>query len=275
MPVPTVITDLSTTAASNSPAGSDAPGPDGDNYFRAHAAFIAQLYAGKTSVAAGMLKSDSSAIAVGVAGTDYLAPAAIGVTVQAYDADIPTVAASQAEMEAGTEPAVRSISPLRVAQAITAQTNPLTAMTAQASTSGTSIDFTSIPSWVKRITVALYEVSLSGTDSLLLQVGDAGGYETTGYLGSSQVGGTSGGPTTSGLLVSALGSAILFANGQIVLSKIDGNKWGMHSVCGFSNTAGVAFAAASKELSATLDRLRIIPSGANTFDSGLINVLYE
>ena len=44
----------------------------------------------------------------------------IGTTVQAYDADIPTVSASQAEMEAGTETALRSMSPLGVAQAIAA-----------------------------------------------------------------------------------------------------------------------------------------------------------
>ena len=44
----------------------------------------------------------------------------IGTDVQAYDADIPTVAASQGEMEAGTETALRSMSPLRIAQAIAA-----------------------------------------------------------------------------------------------------------------------------------------------------------
>ena len=44
----------------------------------------------------------------------------IGTNVQAYDADVPTVAASQGEMEAGTEAALRSMSPLRVAQAIAA-----------------------------------------------------------------------------------------------------------------------------------------------------------
>jgi hypothetical protein len=45
MPTPTVITDLSTTAASNFPAGSDAPSTI-DDTLRAHAAFVAQLYAG-------------------------------------------------------------------------------------------------------------------------------------------------------------------------------------------------------------------------------------
>jgi hypothetical protein len=57
----------------------------------------------------------------GPAGADgELAAADIGVTIQGYDADIPTVAASQVEMEAGTEAALRSMSPLRVAQAIDA-----------------------------------------------------------------------------------------------------------------------------------------------------------
>lgn len=42
MPVPTVITDLSTTASSNSPAGGDSP-VDGDDFLRALSAFIAQL----------------------------------------------------------------------------------------------------------------------------------------------------------------------------------------------------------------------------------------
>lgn len=44
----------------------------------------------------------------------------IGVTVQAYDVDIATVSASQVEMEGGTEAVLRSMSPLRVAQAIAA-----------------------------------------------------------------------------------------------------------------------------------------------------------
>jgi len=46
MPVPTVITDLSTTAASNSPAGSESARGTVDDYLRAHAAFIAQTRAG-------------------------------------------------------------------------------------------------------------------------------------------------------------------------------------------------------------------------------------
>jgi hypothetical protein len=57
----------------------------------------------------------------------------------------------------------------------------ITSGTAVASTSGTSIDFTSIPSWVKRITVMLNGVSTSGTSIPLIQLGDSGGIENTGY----------------------------------------------------------------------------------------------
>lgn len=60
----------------------------------------------------------------------------IGVTVQGYDADISTVSASQAEMEAGTESALRSMSPLRVKQAIDALAPPVTI------SDSTSIDLT-------------------------------------------------------------------------------------------------------------------------------------
>ncbi|MCI5078692.1 hypothetical protein [Oricola sp.] len=54
------------------------------------------------------------------ADASILKAANIGSTVQAHDVDIATLAASQAEMEAGTEAALRSMSPLLVRQAIAA-----------------------------------------------------------------------------------------------------------------------------------------------------------
>jgi hypothetical protein len=50
MPVPSLITDLSATAASNSPSGSEAP-TEGDNHLRTAYAFIKQLYDGVSGVA--------------------------------------------------------------------------------------------------------------------------------------------------------------------------------------------------------------------------------
>jgi hypothetical protein len=88
------------------------------------------VYTGSVWVAAyvsgtGFLASASNLSDLGniVTARDNLG-VEIGVDVQAYDADIPTVSASQAEMEAGTETALRSMSPLRVKQAITANANP-------------------------------------------------------------------------------------------------------------------------------------------------------
>jgi hypothetical protein len=50
MPVPNLISELSTTAASNNPPGSESPASL-DDYQRAHAAFIAQLRDGKAALA--------------------------------------------------------------------------------------------------------------------------------------------------------------------------------------------------------------------------------
>jgi hypothetical protein len=61
---------------------------------------------------------------------------------------------------------------------------PFTSVAAVASTSGTAIDFTSIPSWVKRVTINLLGVSTNGVSTLRFRIGPVAGVETSGYLGS-------------------------------------------------------------------------------------------
>lgn len=65
MPVPTVITDLSTTAASNFPAGSDSPSSL-DDTLRAHAAFIAQVYSGAAAITVPFTQAGTGAVATTV-----------------------------------------------------------------------------------------------------------------------------------------------------------------------------------------------------------------
>ena len=77
--------------------------------------------------------------------------------------------------------------------------------TSVASTSGTSIDFTSIPSWVKRITVMFDGVSTNGTSNLQVQIGDSGGIENTGYTAAAS------GVANSGNLVTAASSTSGFS----------------------------------------------------------------
>jgi hypothetical protein len=86
--------------------------------------------------------ADLTTLGAGGAGARTFLGLTIGTDVQAYDADIPTVSASQAEMEAGTETALRSMSPLRVKQAITANApTPTIASTAEAQAGTNNTNF--------------------------------------------------------------------------------------------------------------------------------------
>jgi hypothetical protein len=153
---------------------------------------------------------------------------------------------------------------------------PLTSGTAQASTSGTSIDFTGIPSWVKRITVMFNGVSTNGTSNIIVQLGDSGGIETTGYFSSSSNQADVSNATTGVLFNdgSTIAAASLY-DGALSFSNLSGNVWVAFGCC-IRQTSNCGSIAGSKTLSATLDRLRITTvNGTDTFDAGSINILYE
>jgi hypothetical protein len=159
----------------------------------------------------------------------------------------------------------------------------LTLGTAKASTSGTSIDFspadgTGIPSWVKRITVMFDGVSLSGTSAFLIQLGDSGGVETTGYSGGGgrfSTTGYVGTNFTAGFGLNNTTAAALYS-GIIIIANITSNTWSMQGTLGASATETLAITAGSKTLSGTLDRIRVTTvNGTDTFDAGSINILYE
>ena len=158
----------------------------------------------------------------------------------------------------------------------------ITSMTAQASTSGTSIDFTSIPSWVKRITVMFDGVSTSSTSFEIIQIGDAGGIETTGYAGACALvsNGSSGVVTqlSSGFMFQNGGSGSYNISGSVVLTLINAstNTWAALGVTAPAGSLNVHTVGGSKSLTATLDRVRVTTvNGTDTFDAGSINILYE
>jgi hypothetical protein len=150
------------------------------------------------------------------------------------------------------------------------------------SASGTSIDFTSIPSWVTRITVELSGVSTNGADRPLVQIGDSGGFETTGYTVVCTGGATGSSPTVSsysnGFVVDS-GSASASLTGHIVLTLINSstNTWvGSGNLMSSSGSVSYFFLSGNKNLSATLDRIRLTTvGGTNSFDAGTVNILYE
>ena len=152
--------------------------------------------------------------------------------------------------------------------------------TSVASTSGTSIDFTSIPSWVKRVTVMFNGVSTSGSANILIQLG-AGSVTSSGYLSySSYAGGTNAAGNTS-----STAGFVLFSNaapnlfyGQIVCVLIGSNTWLGSGIVGL-NATGTPYTTqtgGNVTLSGALDRVRLTTSnGTDTFDAGSINILYE
>jgi hypothetical protein len=171
--------------------------------------------------------------------------------------------------------------------AVTGTLAPLIAGTAVASTSGTSIDFTSIPSWVKRITVMFNGVSTNGSSALQVQIGDSGGIENTSYVSNAGV--MAGAyPGAVGVDVTATAGFLLeysqqaagdILSGHLVLTNVSGNIWVGSGLLG-STTAGVGrqifLFTGAKTLSDVLDRVRITTVGGTaTFDAGSINILYE
>ena len=146
------------------------------------------------------------------------------------------------------------------------------------SASGTSVDFTGIPSWAKRITVMFNVVSTSGTSVVQIQLGDAGGIETTGYSAGSGIIGTSSAAGASYSSGFGLGG-VLAANaisGSAILTYIGSNLWSCQGVVAFVTNAGVGMFGGVKTLSDTLTQIRITTvNGTDTFDAGTINIMWE
>lgn len=172
-------------------------------------------------------------------------------------------------------PAVAGTNTLTL-QAATATNAVNTLATAVASTSGTSINFTGLPSWIKRITVMFVGVSTSGASLVRIQLGDSGGIETTGYVGSSSSISTAVGTSSFTAGFDLNGSlAADIRSGHIVLTTVGSNTW-IASGMIKTSTSQTVILAGDKTLSDVLDRVRITTvNGTDTFDAGTINILYE
>lgn len=153
----------------------------------------------------------------------------------------------------------------------------LTSSTAVASTSGTSIDFTGIPSWAKRITVMFSGVSSSGTSNQFIQVG-SGSVQATGYanysvfLGNAALAGVY--YTTGFALNKNTNTGIV--NGSVQLSLLGSNIWALQGGAALNSAAYGCSSYGTVTVTGTLDRIRItFVNGTDTFTAGSINILYE
>jgi hypothetical protein len=153
---------------------------------------------------------------------------------------------------------------------------PIVSGTAVASTSGTAIDFTGIPSWVKRITVMFQSVSTSGTSAIQIQLGTSGGIITTGYLSRAYGVTTNTLGSTTGLLIVDSSIAAGAIQGLTTICNISGNAFVQNALISDTTSPSTFRAAGSVTLSGTLDRVRITTvNGTDTFDAGSINIMYE
>jgi hypothetical protein len=160
-----------------------------------------------------------------------------------------------------------------------ASTQKIVRGTSVATTSGTSIDFTSIPSWVKRLTFMFNGVSLSGVSSFLLQLG-SGSVTTTGYNSRCVAPGSSitqTGTSTSGILLISGAAANAFW-GTCTFTNISANIW-VAAISGGISDGTVNYSltgGGNISLSGALDRVRLTTvNGTDTFDAGSVNILYE
>jgi hypothetical protein len=153
----------------------------------------------------------------------------------------------------------------------------ITSGSAQSTTSGTAFDYTGIPTGTKIITVMFSRVSLTGTNNILVQIGDSGGIETSGYdAGSVRISsGTADVASSSGFII-AVADAVHVFSGIMTIANLSGNTW-VASVAGVYNesTGASTVGGGTKTLTATLDRVRITRSSTNTFDFGTVNIIYQ
>lgn len=150
----------------------------------------------------------------------------------------------------------------------------LTLKTPVASTSGSAIGFTSIPTGTKRITVNFKSVSTNGTAVLQIQIGDSGGYENSGYTGGVGDRGGEVAISTGFTIIRSVSAGGLYS-GSVILSLEDSSDftWSALGILSLESIGQINFSSGVKSLSAELDRIQVITT--DTFIAGEINISYE
>lgn len=147
----------------------------------------------------------------------------------------------------------------------------------------TSVDYTGIPTGTKKIVFSCSALSTNGTSTPILQIGDSGGFETTGYSGcttnlndSASIGGVNS--TDGAALVAGTTAATLVQHGSITLTLINSttNLWAFTGILGRSDGKHMMIVGCSKALSGELTQIRLTTSGGtDVFDAGTVNIQYQ
>lgn len=152
--------------------------------------------------------------------------------------------------------------------------NGLQYATAQTPTTANA-EFTGIPSWAKRITIAFNNISTNSSAAVTMELATGGVYATSGYTSAAWVGGSSntGDSSTTNFVLDGGGQlSSSVRSGNLILMNLSGNTWVLSGTLTRS-TVVVSLISGSVTLSGTLNQLRVLSNG--TFDAGTINVFWE
>ena len=146
--------------------------------------------------------------------------------------------------------------------------------------SGTAIDFTGIPSGVKVLHVGFWNISTNSASlELVVQLGDSGGIEATGYDSCKGIIASTGyasDAATEGFIFTHASAIANTFSGSMTIRRMDTLSWIASAAVKRAAPVGGIVAAGAKTLTGTLDRIRVTSTtGAATFDSGWITLQYE
>ena len=148
--------------------------------------------------------------------------------------------------------------------------------TPTATTSGSTVTYTGIPSGTKMIIFNLAGVSDSGSSHQRFQLGTSGGLKTSGYISTSGNFEGGGGGTmsdTSGFgLKNDFNARITSGQAFFTLQDSSNNTW-VYSFIGKHDGTLILFAGGNVSLSGTCDRVSF-QSVSSSFDAGNVNIMY-
>lgn len=140
-------------------------------------------------------------------------------------------------------------------------------------TGATTMDVTGISANVNRVVVMLADIGLSGDSAILIQIGDSGGFETTGYTSTAfQYNSGSAATSTAGFVLDQ--GLARNRNGAITLNRVVGNQWA--SGGNILTGTAVSPSAGIKTLSGELTSIRLnTVSGSPNFTAGNLSVSWS
>lgn len=177
-----------------------------------------------------------------------------------------TAIAAQSDVDAGTS-AVKILVP---------SLRKISLLATQATTSGTEWDFT-IPAGAREITVHFVGFSTNGTSNICIQLGDAGGIETTGYNSYAYHAGIAFTNSTADFLLTAAHAAADVVNGYVTFKLVATAtfQWLSQGMLQQNSTGTMSFSTGNKALSAELTTVRVkAVNGTDAGDAGLVGCSY-